>query len=273
MPRGRFFGHREVVPDPRFRDKLVGKFINVLMSRGKKSTAERVCYGAFELIHQRTGSDPLKVFRAAIDNVRPVVEVKSRRVGGASYQVPVEIRPVRRMSLALRWMLEVTSGGLEPAGEPAWPLVQKFFDYLEANAETFWEVPELNLAEPEEVEEDDTFAAAYEGVTFKDSATDGKEGSLDEGGPDGDDFDLEAESEELNQRILFLATVCRLWQIASRQARLALWDADEALLARCYEDVRRDVEFDEHGARVDDVAAAFARSPPSFSNAVKMRSA
>jgi len=76
------------------------------MSRGKKSTAERVCYGAFELIKEKTGNDPLKVFRAAVDNVKPVVEVKSRRVGGASYQVPVEIRPVRRMSLALRWIAE-----------------------------------------------------------------------------------------------------------------------------------------------------------------------
>jgi len=82
----------------------VGKFINVLMSRGKKSTAERVCYGAFQLIQEKTGGDPLKVFRAAIDNVKPLVEVKSRRVGGASYQVPVEIRPVRRMSLAMRWI-------------------------------------------------------------------------------------------------------------------------------------------------------------------------
>jgi small subunit ribosomal protein S7 len=104
MPRGQFFGHRDVAADPRYRDKLVGKFINVLMSRGKKSTAERVCYGAFELIQEKTGGDPLKVFRAAIDNVKPLVEVKSRRVGGASYQVPVEIRPVRRMSLAMRWI-------------------------------------------------------------------------------------------------------------------------------------------------------------------------
>jgi len=84
----------------------VAKFINTLMSKGKKSTAERVCYGAFELIKEKTGNDPLKVFRAAVDNVKPVVEVKSRRVGGASYQVPVEIRPVRRMSLALRWIAE-----------------------------------------------------------------------------------------------------------------------------------------------------------------------
>jgi small subunit ribosomal protein S7 len=76
------------------------------MSSGKKSTAERVCYGAFDLVQEKTGGDPLKVFRAAVDNVKPVVEVKSRRVGGASYQVPVEIRPVRRMALALRWIAE-----------------------------------------------------------------------------------------------------------------------------------------------------------------------
>jgi small subunit ribosomal protein S7 len=106
MPRRRIFGQREIQPDPRFRDKLVGKFVNILMKAGKKSTAERVCFGAFEMIQQKTGNDPLKVFKAAIDNVKPVVEVKSRRVGGASYQVPVEIRPVRRMTLALRWIAE-----------------------------------------------------------------------------------------------------------------------------------------------------------------------
>ncbi len=106
MPRRRIFGHREVAPDPRYHDKLVGKFINVMMFGGKKSTAERVCYGAFDVIQEKTGNDPLKVFRSALDNVKPIVEVKSRRVGGASYQVPVEIRPVRRMSLALRWIAE-----------------------------------------------------------------------------------------------------------------------------------------------------------------------
>jgi len=106
MPRRRIFGQRQVQPDPRFHDKLVGKFINTLMSQGKKSTAERVCFGAFELIREKTGNDPLKVFRSAIDNVKPVVEVKSRRVGGASYQVPVEIRSIRRTSLALRWIAE-----------------------------------------------------------------------------------------------------------------------------------------------------------------------
>ncbi|MFM8551569.1 MAG: 30S ribosomal protein S7 [Nitrospiraceae bacterium] len=106
MSRRRLFGTREIQPDPRFRDQLVGKFVNILMSAGKKSTAERVCFGAFDLIQEKTGNDPLKVFKAAIDNVKPVVEVKSRRVGGASYQVPVEIRPVRRMTLALRWIAE-----------------------------------------------------------------------------------------------------------------------------------------------------------------------
>ena len=104
MPRSRFLGQREVLPDVRYRDKLVGKFINTLMSNGKKSTTERICYGAFDVIQEKTGSDPLKVFKAAVDNVKPIVEVKSRRVGGASYQVPVEIRPARRVSLALRWL-------------------------------------------------------------------------------------------------------------------------------------------------------------------------
>ena len=106
MPRGIQFVQRDVAPDARFHDKQVTRFINVLMSRGKKSTAERVCYRAFDVIQQKTSGDPLKVFRAAIENVRPVVEVKSRRVGGASYQVPVEIRPSRRISLAMRWITE-----------------------------------------------------------------------------------------------------------------------------------------------------------------------
>ena len=106
MPRSRFFGQRESLLDTRYRDKLVGKFISILMEHGKKSTAERICYGAFDLIQEKTGGDALKVFRAALDNVKPIVEVKSRRVGGASYQVPVEIRPSRRLSLALRWIAE-----------------------------------------------------------------------------------------------------------------------------------------------------------------------
>ncbi len=104
MPRRRVFQEREVTADPRHHDKMVAKFVNVLMTKGKKSTAERVCYGAFDRIQDKTGNDPLRVFRAALDNVKPVVEVKSRRVGGASYQVPVEVRPSRRLSLAMRWI-------------------------------------------------------------------------------------------------------------------------------------------------------------------------
>jgi small subunit ribosomal protein S7 len=106
MSRRRSIPPREAEPDPRYRDKLIGKFVNSVMRKGKKSTAERVCYGAFEVIRERTNDDPLKVFRTAMENVKPVVEVKSRRVGGASYQVPVEIRPVRRVALAFRWLRE-----------------------------------------------------------------------------------------------------------------------------------------------------------------------
>ena len=90
--------------DPRFNDPVVGKFLSILMKDGKRSTVERVCYGAFDLVHEKTGNDPLKVFHAALNNVKPVVEVKSRRVGGASYQVPVEIRSVRQIALGLRWI-------------------------------------------------------------------------------------------------------------------------------------------------------------------------
>jgi small subunit ribosomal protein S7 len=82
----------------------VGRFLNILLRDGKKSTAERVCYGAFDIVQSKTGEEPLKVFHAALGNVKPAVEVKSRRVGGASYQVPVEIRPVRQIALALRWI-------------------------------------------------------------------------------------------------------------------------------------------------------------------------
>ncbi len=110
MPRRRVFQQREVPPDPRHRDKLVGRFINSLMHRGKKQTAQRICYGALDRIQEKTGNDPLKIFKAAIDNVKPVVEVKSRRVGGASYQVPVEIRPTRRLSLAMRWISTYAKG-------------------------------------------------------------------------------------------------------------------------------------------------------------------
>lgn len=95
---------RVIAPDPKFHDFLVSKFINVLMTKGKKSTAQRVCFGAFDLIQEKTKTDPLKVFHSALGNVKPMVEVKSRRVGGASYQIPVEVRSVRQMALAFRWI-------------------------------------------------------------------------------------------------------------------------------------------------------------------------
>jgi small subunit ribosomal protein S7 len=105
MPRRREVAKRVILPDPKFNDRLVAKFMNVVMLRGKKSTAEQIVYGAFDLIKERTGDEPLEVFRKAVDNVRPVVEVKSRRVGGATYQVPVEIRTERRNALAIRWLI------------------------------------------------------------------------------------------------------------------------------------------------------------------------
>lgn len=96
---------REVLPDPKYKDKVVSKFINRLIKDGKKSIAEGIVYGAFDIIEEKTKGDPLKVFKKAIENVRPSVEVKSRRVGGATYQVPVEIRYERKMSLAHRWLV------------------------------------------------------------------------------------------------------------------------------------------------------------------------
>ena len=104
MPRRPLVIYQRASQDPKFKDLVVGRFLNILMRDGKKSTAERVCYGAFDIIHEKTGEDPLKVFHSALGNVKPLVEVKSRRVGGASYQVPVEIRPVRQIALALRWI-------------------------------------------------------------------------------------------------------------------------------------------------------------------------
>lgn len=104
MPRRREVPKREILPDPKYHNVELAKFINVLMTRGKKSVAERIIYGALEQIEKKTGSDPLEVFTQALTNVRPIVEVKSRRVGGANYQVPVEVRSVRRNALAMRWL-------------------------------------------------------------------------------------------------------------------------------------------------------------------------
>ena len=106
MPRRRRIEPRKILPDPKFGSELLAKFINVLMVDGKKSTAEAIVYGALETLAQRTGKDALEAFDAALENVRPTVEVKSRRVGGSTYQVPVEVRPTRRNALAMRWVIE-----------------------------------------------------------------------------------------------------------------------------------------------------------------------
>ncbi len=99
MPRKGEVRRREVLPDPKFNDRVVTKFINAMMYGGKKSTAEKILYGALDVVTERTKEDPLTIFRRALDNVKPNVEVRSRRVGGATYQVPVEVRPVRRRAL------------------------------------------------------------------------------------------------------------------------------------------------------------------------------
>ena len=106
MPRRREVPKRDILPDPKFGSVEVSKFINAVMQSGKKSVSERIVYGAFAIINQKSGKDPLEVFAAAMSNVKPMVEVKSRRVGGANYQVPVEVRPARRAALAMRWLRE-----------------------------------------------------------------------------------------------------------------------------------------------------------------------
>jgi len=106
MPRRREVPKRDILPDPKFGNVEVSKFINAIMQSGKKSVAERIVYGAFDIITTKSGKDPLEVFGAAMGNVKPMVEVKSRRVGGANYQVPVEVRPVRRLALSMRWIKE-----------------------------------------------------------------------------------------------------------------------------------------------------------------------
>ncbi|ADU91527.1 MULTISPECIES: 30S ribosomal protein S7 [Taylorella] len=106
MPRRREVPKREILPDPKFGSVELAKFMNVVMLSGKKAVAERIVYGALDQIQSKTGKEPLEVFNTAINNVKPIVEVKSRRVGGANYQVPVEVRPVRRLALAMRWVRE-----------------------------------------------------------------------------------------------------------------------------------------------------------------------
>ena len=105
MPRRREIPKRELAADPLYNSTLVSKFINTIMSQGKRSTAERILYQSFDLIKERSGDDPLKVFKKAVDNVKPALEVKSRRVGGSNYQVPIEVNPNRRLSLSIRWLV------------------------------------------------------------------------------------------------------------------------------------------------------------------------
>ena len=104
---------REVLPDPKYGDEVLAKFINCVMDQGKKSVAEGIVYGAFDRIEKRTGKDALRMFHDALENVKPTLEVRSRRVGGATYQVPVEVRPERRQALAIRWIIGIASGRSE----------------------------------------------------------------------------------------------------------------------------------------------------------------
>ena len=106
MPRRREVPKREVLPDPKFGSVDLSKFMNVIMEGGKKAIAERIIYGALDQIEKKAGKDPLEIFVVALNNIKPMVEVKSRRVGGANYQVPVEVRPARRAALAMRWLRE-----------------------------------------------------------------------------------------------------------------------------------------------------------------------
>lgn len=116
MPRRRVIGQRKILPDPKFGSELLAKFVNILMVDGKKSTAESIVYSALETLAQRSGKSELEAFEVALENVRPTVEVKSRRVGGSTYQVPVEVRPVRRNALAMRWIVEAA----RKRGDKSW---------------------------------------------------------------------------------------------------------------------------------------------------------
>jgi small subunit ribosomal protein S7 len=106
MPRRREVPKREILPDPKYGSVDLSKFMNVVMESGKKAVAESIIYGALEQVEKKAGKDPMEIFLTALNNVKPMVEVKSRRVGGANYQVPVEVRPIRRVALAMRWLKE-----------------------------------------------------------------------------------------------------------------------------------------------------------------------
>ena len=108
MLRRREVPKRPILPDPKYKEELVTQFVNAMMYDGKKSTSEGILYDTLDAIQEKTGEEPVKVFRHAVENVRPVVEVRSRRVGGSTYQVPVEVRPERRTALAIRWLLNAS---------------------------------------------------------------------------------------------------------------------------------------------------------------------
>src|SRR3984885_9525909 len=125
MPRRREIPKRDIAADPLYQSPLVSKFINCVMSDGKRSTAERILYKSFEIMKEKSGDDPLKIFKKAIDNVKPSLEVKSRRVGGSNYQVPVEVNPNRRLSLSIRWV-----GGQPPARRGGQTIFEKLANEL-----------------------------------------------------------------------------------------------------------------------------------------------
>jgi small subunit ribosomal protein S7 len=117
MPRKGEVRKREILPDPKYGDKVVAKFVNTIMSQGKKSTAEAILYRSMEIVTAKTKEESLGVFKRAIENTRPTVEVRSRRVGGATYQVPVEVRPQRRLSLSMRWLIDAARERAEKSME------------------------------------------------------------------------------------------------------------------------------------------------------------
>ena len=110
MPRRRIIAQREVLPDPKYGNITLAKFMNHVMVSGKKSVSEKIVYGALDIVHEKLKRDPIEVFDEALESISPLVEVKSRRVGGATYQVPVEVRPSRRIALSMRWLVEYSRG-------------------------------------------------------------------------------------------------------------------------------------------------------------------
>ena len=110
MPRRRVAAKREILPDPKFGNTILAKFMNHVMISGKKSVAEKIVYGALDTVASKSGNDPIEMFEQSLEAIQPMVEVKSRRVGGATYQVPVEVRPARRQALAMRWLVDAARG-------------------------------------------------------------------------------------------------------------------------------------------------------------------